>query len=141
MSSWQRTFWWERDPTQPDPEPEELDTPEEEFHAAPELAITKPRLIPTDIEDSSSSTSTSSSDEFPEERPPRQLSAHPSLRMSHVTKEVKLCAGAPVAFDGNVRKASHWLHSVKAYFTVNTAVYSTDEKKVVTAVTIKFSLG
>jgi hypothetical protein len=70
MSSWQRTFWWERDPTQPDPEPEEPDTPEEEFHMAPELAITKPCLIPTDIEDSSSSTSTSSSDEFPEERPP-----------------------------------------------------------------------
>jgi hypothetical protein len=70
MSSWQRTFWWERDPTQPDPEPEELDTLEEEFHATPESAITEPRLIPTDIEDSSSSTSTSSSDEFPEERPP-----------------------------------------------------------------------
>jgi hypothetical protein len=64
-------FWWERDPTQPDPEPEESDTPEEEFHVVPESAITEPRLIPTDIEDSSSSTSTSSSDEFPEERPPR----------------------------------------------------------------------
>jgi hypothetical protein len=126
-------FWWERDPTQPDPEPEELDTPEEEFHVAPESVITKPHLIPTDIEDSSSSTLTSSSDEFPEERPPRQLSAHPSLRMSHVTKEVKLRAGAPVAFDGNIRKASQWLHSIKAYFTVNAAVYSTDEKKVVTA--------
>jgi hypothetical protein len=53
--------------------------------------------------------------------------------MSHVTKEVELCAGAPVTFDGNIRKASRWLHSVKAYFTVNAAVYSTDEKKVVTA--------
>jgi hypothetical protein len=53
--------------------------------------------------------------------------------MSHVTKEVELRAGAPVAFDGNIRKASRWLHSVKAYFTVNAAVYSTDEKKVVTA--------
>jgi hypothetical protein len=133
MSSWQRTFWWERDPTQPDPEPEEPDTPEEEFHTAPKSAITEPRLIPTDIEDSSSSTSTSSSDEFPEERPPRQLSAHPSLRMSHATKEVELRTGAPVAFDGNIRKASCWLHSVKAYFTVNAMVYSTDEKKVVTA--------
>jgi hypothetical protein len=131
-SSWQRIFWWERDPTQPDPEPEEPDTLEEEFHAAPESAITKPRLIPTDIEDSSSTSSTSS-DEFPEERPPRQLSAHPSLRMSHATKEVELRAGAPVAFDGNIRKASRWLHSVKAYFTVNATVYSTDEKKVVTA--------
>jgi hypothetical protein len=70
MSSWQGTFWWERDPTQPDTEPEEPDTPEEEFHMAPESAITKPCLIPTDIEDSSSFTSTSSSDEFPEERPP-----------------------------------------------------------------------
>jgi len=128
-------FWWERDPTQPDPEPEEPDTPEEEFHVAPESATTKPRLIPTDIEDSLSFTSTSSSDEFPEERPPRQLSAHPSLRMSHVTKEVELHAGAPVAFDGNIRKASRWLHSVKVYFTVNAAVYSTDEKKVVTALT------
>jgi hypothetical protein len=128
-------FWWERDPTQPDPEPEEPDALEEEFHAAPESAISEPRLIPTDITDSLSSTSTSSSDEFPEERPPRQLSAHPSLRMSHVTKEVKLRTGAPVAFDGNIRKASHWLHSVKAYFTVNAAVYSTDEKKVVTALT------
>jgi hypothetical protein len=53
--------------------------------------------------------------------------------MSHTTKEVELCAGAPVAFDGNIRKALRWLHSVKAYFTINTAVYSTDEKKVVTA--------
>jgi hypothetical protein len=53
--------------------------------------------------------------------------------MSHTTKEVELHAGAPVAFDGNIRKASRWLHSVKAYFTVNAAVYSTDEKKVVTA--------
>jgi hypothetical protein len=53
--------------------------------------------------------------------------------MSHATKEVELHAGAPVAFDGNIRKASRWLHSVKAYFTVNAAVYSTDEKKVVTA--------
>jgi hypothetical protein len=53
--------------------------------------------------------------------------------MSHVTKEVELHAGAPVAFDGNIRKASHWLHSVKAYFTVNAAVYSTNEKRVVTA--------
>jgi hypothetical protein len=53
--------------------------------------------------------------------------------MSHITKEVELCAGAPVAFDGNIRKASQWLHSVKVYFTVNAAVYSTDEKKVVTA--------
>jgi len=43
MSSWQRTFWWERDPTQPDPEPEEPDTPEEESHAAPESAITDVR--------------------------------------------------------------------------------------------------
>jgi hypothetical protein len=100
---------------------------------APKSAITKPRLNPTDIEDSSSSTSTSSSDEFPEERPPRQLSAHPSLRMSHATKEVELHAGAPVAFNGNIRKASCWLHSVKAYFTINAAVYSTNEKKVVTA--------
>jgi len=126
-------FWWERDPTQPDPEPEEPDTPEEEFHAAPELAITKPHLIPTDIEDSSSSTSTSSSDKFPDERPPRQLSAHPSLRMSHTTKEVELRARAPVAFDGNIRKALRWLHSVKAYFTVNAVVYSSHKKKVVTA--------
>jgi hypothetical protein len=53
--------------------------------------------------------------------------------MSHVTKEVELRARAPVAFDGNIRKASRWLHSVKAYLTVNAAVYSTDEKKVVTA--------
>jgi hypothetical protein len=53
--------------------------------------------------------------------------------MSHITKEVELRAGAPVAFDGNIRKALRWLHSVKAYFTVNAAVYSTDEKKVVTA--------
>jgi len=98
---------------------------------APKSAITEPRLIPTDIEDSLSSSSTSS-DEFPEERPPRQLSAHPSLRMSHTTKEVELRTGAPIAFDGNIRKASRWLHSVKAYFTVNAAVYSTDEKKVVT---------
>jgi hypothetical protein len=52
--------------------------------------------------------------------------------MSHTTKEVELHAGAPVAFDGNIRKASRWLHSVKAYFTVNATVYSTDEKKVVT---------
>jgi hypothetical protein len=52
--------------------------------------------------------------------------------MSHTTKEAKLCAGTPVAFDGNIRKASQWLHSVKAYFTVNAVVYSTDEKKVVT---------
>jgi hypothetical protein len=98
---------------------------------APELALTEPHLISTDIEDSSSSSSTSS-DKFPDERPPRQLSAHPSLRMSHTTKEVELHAGAPVAFDGNIRKASHWLHSIKAYFTINAAVYSTDEKKVVT---------
>jgi hypothetical protein len=53
--------------------------------------------------------------------------------MSHTTKEVELHAGTPVAFDGNIRKASCWLHSVKVYFTVNAAVYSTDEKKVVTA--------
>jgi hypothetical protein len=53
--------------------------------------------------------------------------------MSHATKEVELHAGAPVAFDGNIRKASRWLHSVKAYFTVNATIYSTDEKKVVTA--------
>jgi hypothetical protein len=132
MSSWQRTFWWERDPTQPDPEPEELDTPEEEFHTAPKSAITEPCLIPTDIEDSSSSSSTSSN-EFPDERPPQQLSAHPSLMMSHTTKEVELHAGAPVAFDSNIRKASRWLHSIKVYFTVNATVYSTDEKKVVTA--------
>jgi hypothetical protein len=52
--------------------------------------------------------------------------------MSHATKEVELCAGAPVAFDGNIRKASCWLHSIKGYFTVNAVVYSTDEKKVVT---------
>jgi hypothetical protein len=55
--------------------------------------------------------------------------------MSHTTKEVKLRAGAPVAFDGNIRNALHWLHSVKAYFTVNATVYSTNEKKVVTALT------
>jgi hypothetical protein len=55
--------------------------------------------------------------------------------MSYSTKEVELRAGAPVAFDGNIRKASHWLHSVKVYFTVNAAVYSTNEKKVVTALT------
>jgi hypothetical protein len=53
--------------------------------------------------------------------------------MSHITKEVELCAGAPIAFDGNIRKASQWLHSVKVYFTVNAAIYSTNEKKVVTA--------
>jgi hypothetical protein len=99
---------------------------------APKLAITEPHLIPTDIKDSSSSSSTSSN-EFPDERPPQQLSAHPSLRMSHTIKEVELHAGAPVAFDGNIRKALRWLHSVKVYFTVNATVYSTDEKKVVTA--------
>jgi hypothetical protein len=53
--------------------------------------------------------------------------------MSHTTKEVELCAGAPVAIDSNIRKASRWLHSIKAYFAVNAVVYSTDEKKVVTA--------
>jgi hypothetical protein len=54
-------FWWERDPTLPDSEPEELDK-EEEYHAAPDLDIVegKPHLIPTDIKDSSSSSSTSS---------------------------------------------------------------------------------
>jgi hypothetical protein len=62
-------FWWERDPTKPDPELEELDTLEDEFHAASELALTEPHLIPTDIEDSLSSSS-NSSDEFPDERPP-----------------------------------------------------------------------
>jgi len=67
-------FWWERDPTEPD-----LEEPEEEYHMAPDLTSAKPCLIPTDIEDSSSSTS---SDEFPDKRPPHQLSAHPSLRMS-----------------------------------------------------------
>jgi hypothetical protein len=125
-------FWWERDPTKPDPEPEEPDTPEKEFHVAPESALTKPCLIPTDIKDSSSSSSTSS-DKFPDERPPQQLSAHPSLRMS--THDTELCARAPVAFDGSIKKASRWLHSVKAYFTVNATVYNTDEKKVVTALT------
>jgi hypothetical protein len=55
--------------------------------------------------------------------------------MSHTAKEVELRAGAPVAFDSNIRKASRWLHSIKVYFTVNAAVYSTDEKKVVTALT------
>jgi hypothetical protein len=123
-------FWWERDPTEPDPEPEELDTPEEEFHMAPESALTEPCLIPTDIEDSLSSSSTSS-DEFPDERPPRQLSAHPSLRMS--TRDTELRTRAPVAFDGSIKKALRLLHSVKAYFTVNTTVYNTDEMKVVTA--------
>jgi hypothetical protein len=104
MSSWQRTFWWERDPTKPDPEPEEPDTPEEEYHMAPESApiVTEPYLIPTDIEDSSSSSSTSS-DRFPDKRPPCQLSTHPGLRMS--TRDTELHAGAPVAFDGNIKKA------------------------------------
>jgi hypothetical protein len=123
-------FWWERDPTEPNPEPEELDTPEEEFHMAPESAITEPRLISTDIEDSSSSSSTSS-DEFPDERLPQQLSAHPSLRMS--SRDTKLHAGAPVVFDGSIKKASQWLHSIKAYFAVNATVYNTDKKKVITA--------
>jgi hypothetical protein len=97
-------FWWERDPTEPDPEPEEPDTLEEEYHTAPESAptVTKPHLISTDIEDSLSSSSTSS-DEFPDKRPPHQLSTHPSLRMS--TRNTKLHAGAPIAFDGKVRKA------------------------------------
>jgi hypothetical protein len=113
MSSWQRTFWWERDSTEADPEPEEPDTPEEEFHVAPKLALTKPCLIPTDIKDSSSSSSTSSN-KFPDERPPQQLSTHPSL-------------------NGSIKKALRWLHSVKAYFTVNATVYNTNEKKVVTA--------
>jgi hypothetical protein len=131
-STWQRTFWWERDPTEPNSESEEPDTPEEEFHTAPELAPTEPCLIPTDIEDSLSSNSTSS-DEFPDERPPRQLLAHPSLRMS--THDTKLRAGAPIAFNGSIKKASQWLHSVKAYFAVNTTVYNTDEKKVITALT------
>jgi hypothetical protein len=48
------------------------------------------------------------------------------------TCDTKLHAGAPVAFDGSIKKASWWLHSVKVYFTVNTMVYNTDEKKVVT---------
>jgi hypothetical protein len=48
------------------------------------------------------------------------------------TCDTKLCAGALVAFDGSIKKASRWLHSVKAYFTVNATVYNTDEKKVVT---------
>jgi hypothetical protein len=123
-------YWWERNPTLPDPEPEEPDE-EEEYHAAPGLDIVEgePHLIPTNIEDSSSS-STTSSDEFPEERPPRQLSAHPSLRMS--TKETELCVGTPTIFDGDTKKATHWLYSVKAYFAINATVYNTNEKKVMT---------
>jgi hypothetical protein len=131
MSSWQRTFWWERDPTKPNPE---LDTPEEEHHVALESApiVTEPRLIPTDIEDSSSSSSTSS-DEFPDERPPHQLSAHLSLRMS--TCDTELHAGVPITFDGSSKKALQWLYSVEAYFTVNVTVYNTNEKKVITTLT------
>jgi hypothetical protein len=49
------------------------------------------------------------------------------------THDTELHAGAPVAFDGSIKKASQWLHSVKAYFTVNATVYNTDEKKVITA--------
>jgi hypothetical protein len=125
-------FWWERNPTKPDPDPEEPDTLEEEYHVAPKSApvVTKPCLIPTYIKDSSSSSSTSS-DEFPDKRPPCQLSAHPSLRMS--TRDTELHAGAPVAFDGSSKKALQWLYSVKAYFTVNTTIYNTNEKKVITA--------
>jgi hypothetical protein len=131
MSSWQRTYWWERDPTLPDPEPEEPDE-EEEYHVAPDpnIAEGEPHLIPTEIEDSTSSSSTSS-DKFPKERPPRQLSTHPSLRMS--TKETELWEGAPTTFDGDIKKAVSWLYSVKVYFTINATVYNSDEKKVVTA--------
>jgi len=96
----------------------------------PDIVEGEPCLIPTDIEDSSSSSSTSSN-EFPEERPPRQLSAHPSLRMS--TRDIELQAGASITFNRNIKKAAHWLYSVKAYFAVNATIYNTDEKKVVTA--------
>jgi len=92
--------------------------------------VAEPHLIPTDIEDSSSSSSTSS-DEFPDERPPQQLSAHPSLRIS--TRDTKLHARTPIAFDSNIKKALQWLYSVKAYFAVNATIYNTNEKKVVTA--------
>jgi hypothetical protein len=129
MSSWQRMYWWERDPTLPDPKLEEPDE-DEEYHVAPNPDIVEgvPHLIPIDIEDSSSSSSTSSN-KFPKERPPRQLSAHPSLRMS--TRDTKLWAGAPITFNGNIKKATHWLYSVKAYFAVNAIIYNTNEKKVV----------
>jgi hypothetical protein len=49
------------------------------------------------------------------------------------THESELHAGAPVAFDSSIKKASRWLHSIKAYFAVNITIYNTDEKKVVTA--------
>jgi hypothetical protein len=64
-------YWWERDHTSPDPKPEELNEEEEEYHVAPNLDIAEgePHLIPTDIKDSLSSSSISSN-EFPEERPP-----------------------------------------------------------------------
>jgi hypothetical protein len=49
------------------------------------------------------------------------------------THETELHAGAPVAFDGSIKKASRWLHSIKAYFAVNATIYNTDEKRVITA--------
>jgi hypothetical protein len=116
-------YWWERDPTVPDPEPEEPDK-EEEYHMAPDPDIVEgePHLVPTDIKDSLSSSSTSS-DEFPKERPPQQLSAHPSLRMS--TRDVELQAGTPATFDGSIKKAMCWLYSIKAYFAINVSIYNT----------------
>jgi hypothetical protein len=95
----------------------------------PDIVEGEPCLIPTDIKDSLSFSSTSSI-KFPKERPLRQLSAHPSLRMS--TRDTELWAGAPITFNGNIKKAAHWLYSVKAYFASNATIYNTDKKKVVT---------
>jgi hypothetical protein len=51
------------------------------------------------------------------------------------SQDTELHAGAPVAFDGNIRKALQWLFSVEVYFAVNAMIYNTDEKKVITALT------
>jgi hypothetical protein len=51
--------------------------------------------------------------------------------MSERPTELKV--GTPIHFDGSPNDASRWLHSVIAYISINDRIYTTDDKKIILA--------
>ncbi|KAG1774941.1 hypothetical protein EV702DRAFT_1236872 [Suillus placidus] len=130
---WQRRFDWERDPNKPDSDSEqEEESPLTEHHEDDQIPDT---FYDDQTDQKDEGTTSTSSDEFPEETAPRQLAANPSFRMltSSTKPASELKAGMLNEFSGDPGDAQRWLYSLKAFYLLNDKIYDSDAKKVGTA--------
>lgn len=50
--------------------------------------------------------------------------------MSDTTKPIELKLGTPIAFEGDRTKVTTFLRQCTLYFTINSAIYNKDDRKV-----------